>query len=64
MDAIYLHADNEGFDQIARVRRLIRVFTGRTCQKVRFLMIALQFHFNECSQSIWAQWFKANDIVS
>ena len=36
-DANSLHADNEDSDQPVHPRRLIRVFVGRTCQKVRFL---------------------------
>ena len=30
-DAKFLHADNENFNQTARMRRLIGVFVGRTC---------------------------------
>ena len=37
----FLHADNEDSDQTARMRRLIWVFVGRTCQKVRFLTVRL-----------------------
>ena len=32
-----IHADNEDSDQTAQMRRLICVFVGRICQKVRFL---------------------------
>ena len=35
-DAKFLHADNEDSDQTARMRRLIWVFVGHKCQKVRF----------------------------
>ena len=38
---MYLHADDEDSDQTARTRRLIRVFVGRTCLKVRFLPLRL-----------------------
>ena len=38
-DAKFLHADNEDSNQTARMRRLIWVFVGRTCQKVRFLTL-------------------------
>ena len=38
-DAKVLHADNEDSDQTGRMRRLIYVFVGRTCQKVRFLIL-------------------------
>ena len=37
MDLKFLHGDNEDSDQIARMRRLIWVFVGRICKKVRFL---------------------------
>ena len=36
-DASFLHAGNEDSDQTAQKRRLICVFVGRTCQKIRFL---------------------------
>ena len=42
-DAKFLRADNEDSDQIARMRRLIRVFVGRTCRKVRFLTLQLKW---------------------
>ena len=35
-DANFLHADNEDSNQTARMRRLIGVFVGCTCQKVNF----------------------------
>ena len=38
-DATFLSADNEDSDQTAHLRSLIRVFTGRTCDKVRFLIL-------------------------
>ena len=40
-DAKFLDADNEDSDQTARMRRLICVFAGRTCQKLRFLTLRL-----------------------
>ena len=36
-DAKFLHVVNEDSNQIARMRRLILVFIGRTCQTVRLL---------------------------
>ena len=36
-DARFLRAVNEDFEQAAQMRRLILVFVGRTCWKVRFL---------------------------
>ena len=39
--AKFLHAHNEDFDQTARTRRLIWVFVGRTCPKVRCLVLRL-----------------------
>ena len=36
-DAKFIRENNEDSDQTARMRRLIWVFAGRTCQKVRFL---------------------------
>ena len=41
-DVKFLHADNEDSDQTVRMRTLIRVFVGRTCQKVRFLRLRLK----------------------
>ena len=38
-DAKFLYADNEDYDQTARMRRLIWVFVGRTCKNVCFLML-------------------------
>ena len=38
-DAKSLHADNEDSDHIARKSRLIWVYVGRTCQKVRFFHV-------------------------
>ena len=38
-DERFRHADNEDSDQTARMRRLIWVFDGRTCQKVRRLTL-------------------------
>ena len=46
-DVKFLHADNDGSDQTARMRRVIWVFTGRTCQKVSFLTL-----LHNCSSSI------------
>ena len=42
LDANILHADNEDSDQTARMRRLIWIFDGRTCQRVRFLTMRLK----------------------
>ena len=39
-DAKYSHPGNEGSDQTMRMRRLIWIFLGRTCEKVRFFHIA------------------------
>ena len=36
-------ADNKDSDQTAWMRSLIRVFVGRTCKKVRFLTLRLQY---------------------
>ena len=36
-DAKFLHGDIEGSDQIARMRKLIRVFIGCTCSDICFL---------------------------
>ena len=35
-NAKFLHADNEGSEETARMRRLIWIFVRRTCQKLRF----------------------------
>ena len=40
-DGNFLNADNEDSDHAARKHRLIWVFVGRTCQKVRFLTLRL-----------------------
>ena len=40
-DAEFLHADNEDSDQTSRIRSIIWVIVGRTCQKVRFLTLWL-----------------------
>ena len=42
----FLHADNEDSDQTARMRRLIWVFIGRTCKKVHFLTLLLDYWGN------------------
>ena len=41
-DSKFLHADNEDSDQTARMRRLIWVFVGCTCQKVGFRTLRLE----------------------
>ena len=41
--AMFSHADNEDFEQTARMCRLIWVFVGRTCQKVRSTMLQLLY---------------------
>ena len=38
-DSNFPHAVNEDSNQTARMRRLIRVFVGRICQKVPFLTL-------------------------
>ena len=38
-DATFLHTYNEDSEQVAQIRRLIWVFVGRTCQKVRFFTL-------------------------
>ena len=40
-DAKFLHADNEDSNQTARMRSLVWVFVGRTCQKMFFLQLRL-----------------------
>ena len=40
-DAKFLHADNKNSDQRAQMRRLIWVFVGRMCQKMRFSSLRL-----------------------
>ena len=50
-DAKFLHADNEDSDQTARMRSLIRVFVGRTFQKVRFLTLRLKYFDDFYSES-------------
>ena len=45
-DAKCLHGDYEDSNQTARMRRLIWVFVGRTCLKVRFLPLRLIY---ECT---------------
>ena len=37
-DQSFLHADSEDSDQTGRMTRLIRVFAGRTCRFVGFVM--------------------------
>ena len=44
-DAKFLQTDNEDSNQTARMRRLIWIFVGRTCQKVRFLTMR-HIYFN------------------
>ena len=39
----YLYADNEDSDQTARMRSLICVFVGRTCQKVPDVAVHFAF---------------------
>ena len=38
-DSKFRHADNDGYDWSVQMRRLIWVFAGRTCQKLRFLSL-------------------------
>ena len=42
-DPMFLHADSEDSDQTGRMPRLTRVFTGRTCHFVGFVMRRLKF---------------------
>ena len=42
-DANFHYAENEDTNQTARMRRLIWVFIGRTCQKVRFLTLRIPY---------------------
>ena len=44
-DPSFLHADSEDSDQTGRMPRLIRVFAGRTCHFVGFVMRWLVFCF-------------------
>ena len=44
-DAKFLHADNENSNHTARMRRLIWVIVGHTCQKIRFLPARLLCFF-------------------
>ena len=37
---------SEGSDQSVHIRRLIKIFAGRTCPKVRFLTLRLIFCVN------------------
>ena len=41
-DVNFLYVDGKDSDLIARMRRLIQVFVGRTYQKVRFLTLRLK----------------------
>ena len=41
----FLHADSENSDQTGRMPRLIRVFAGRTCHFVGFVMRRLRSDF-------------------
>ena len=41
MDAEFLHVDKGDSNQTARMRRLICVLSGHTCQKVGFLTLRL-----------------------
>ena len=44
-DLSFLHADSEDSDQTRQMPRLIRVFSGRTCHFVGFLMRQLKYQF-------------------
>ena len=48
------HADNDDSYQTARMRRLILVFVGRTCQHVCFLTLRLKS--NRCKQERTRMW--------
>ena len=54
-NATFLHEDNEHSNQIAWMRRLIWVFTGRTYRKVRFL--TLQIIWLCCMQRRASYWY-------
>ena len=41
--AKFFHAENVESDQTVRMRKLIWVFVGHTCQKVRFLTVSLDY---------------------
>ena len=41
-NAKFLYADNKNSDQTARIRRLLWVFVGRTCPKLRFPTLRLR----------------------
>ena len=40
-DATFLHADNEDSNQTARMRKLILVFVGHTCQRAHVFSLRL-----------------------
>ena len=40
---MFLHADSEDSDQTGRMPRLIRVFAGRTCHFVNFVMRQIDY---------------------
>ena len=42
-DAMFLHTDNNNSNQIARMRRLLSVFVGRTC-RVEALIITCELY--------------------
>ena len=50
-DPSFLHADGEDSDQTGQVPRLIRVFAGRTCHFVGFVMRRLIFRIREMQRS-------------
>ena len=45
-DPRYLHAESEGSDQTGWMAKLIRVFAGRTCHFVGFVMLQLNYLFS------------------
>ena len=53
-DAKFLHANNKDSGQNVCIRRLIYVFVGRTCQKVRFLKLwSILLCLCSCGISKW-----------
>ena len=50
-DPNFLHADSEDSDQTGRMPRLVRVFTGRTCHFVGFVMRRL-ISFNKKKENV------------
>ena len=68
-DTRSLHAENEDYDQTARVRRLIWVFVGHTCQKIRFLTLRFVYYEicvgdeNEYCLFIWTSALRLSNLL-